>query len=71
MNRWVKFLTPIIGVSATAPFVPVVKLQGRTWDEVFDDLAEIAFRQKDVLSANTWLESNSLVFHFPLIFAII
>lgn len=25
---------------------------GRTWNEVFNDLADIAFRQKDVLSAN-------------------
>lgn len=28
------------------------KATGLTWDEVFDGLAEIAFRQKDVLSAN-------------------
>lgn len=28
------------------------KATGRTWNEVFDDLAKIAYRQKDVLSAN-------------------
>ncbi len=35
-----------------------VKATDRTWNEVFDALVQIAYRQKDILSANkVWGES--------------
>ena len=45
------------------------KATNRTWNEVFDDLAQIAYRQKDVLSANKvwgeYLADNGYVRYEP------
>ncbi len=45
------------------------KATGRTWNEVFDDLVQIAYRQKDVLSANKvwgeYLADNGYVRYEP------
>lgn len=45
------------------------KATNRTWNEVFDDLVQIAYRQKDVLSSNKvwreYLEDNGYVRYEP------
>ena len=53
MNRWIPYnpnpLNRRVGDCAVRA---CCKASGRTWDEVFDSLAEIAFEMKDVISAN-------------------
>lgn len=53
MNRWKKYNpNPRSKRVGDCAIRACCLATGRTWDEVFDNLADIAFRQKDVLSAN-------------------
>lgn len=53
MNKWVKFNPNPCGKRVgDCAIRACCKATNRSWDEVFDGLVEIAFEQKDVLSAN-------------------
>ena len=53
MDRWIKYNpNPKERRVGDCAIRACCKATGRTWNEVFDDLVQIAYRQKDVLSAN-------------------
>lgn len=53
MNKWIYYNSnPLEKRVGDCAIRACCKATGRTWNEVFDDLVQIAYRQKDVLSAN-------------------
>lgn len=63
MNRWVEWNpNPKEKRVGDCSIRACCKATGKTWNEVFREMAEIAYRQKDVLSANSvwgeYLEKN-------------
>ena len=70
MNRWVEYNSnPLKRRVGDCAIRACCKATGRTWNEVFDDLVQIAYRQKDVLSANKvwgeYLADNGYVRYEP------
>lgn len=70
MNRWMPYNpNPKDRRVGDCAIRACCKATGRTWNEVFLDLADIAFRQKDVLSANMvwgeYLKNNGYIRHEP------
>ncbi len=66
MNRWIKYNpNPKERRVGDCAIRACCKATRRPWDYVFNELVEIAFRQKDVLSANKvwgeYLRSNGYV----------
>lgn len=53
MDRWIKYNSNSTGRRVSDGAIRACcKATNRTWNEVFDELAQIAYRQKDVLLAN-------------------
>lgn len=70
MNRWVQYNpNPKERRVGDCAIRACCKATNRTWNEVFDDLVQIAYRQKDVLSANKvwgeYLAENGYVRYEP------
>ena len=70
MNKWVYYNSnPLEKRVGDCAIRACCKATGRTWNEVFDDLVQIAYRQKDVLSANKvwgeYLADNGYVRYEP------
>lgn len=71
MDRWIKYNpNPIPGKRVgDCAIRACCKATNRTWNEVFDALVQIAYRQKDVLSANKvwgeYLADNGYVRYEP------
>lgn len=70
MNKWVYYnINPLEKRVGDCAIRACCKATNRTWNEVFDDLVQIAYRQKDVLSANKvwgeYLADNGYVRYEP------
>lgn len=70
MDKWIKYNpNPKERRVGDCAIRACCKATGRTWNEVFDALVQIAYRQKDVLSANKvwgeYLTDNGYVRYEP------